>query len=364
MALHPFREALGQAGLRAFQHESTFKPLADASLARFQSFRDDLERQVRRGDLTVKVAREQARAAAETLKTEMLKQAEGYTPVPRAFLERLVEASTARKRAREHQSIEGLQRETNRLLRQSLIEQQLRTRAEEFEGRTFVRTMPGGKSAPTLQSLLAFHESATQAGDDAATEWARRQLEAMRSRVAEPADVARIDTACDRPEAVNPRIVARYMEALEGGDAEDVETFVHEAIEVRDANACVASFLMARQAIGGTAVRWVRSVLGGVGVFPDSALATLRTIEAEARDADAQAARAHAEYAVALAEAQVRFQGVEAPGAEELARLARVEALPVAKLGEPIGLALGRRGAGYDAEPPADLPLIDFDSDV
>ena len=78
--------------------------------------------------------------------------------------------------------------------------------------------MPGGQTAPSLDTLLSFHETATQAGDDAATEWARRQLEAMRSRVAEPADVARIDAACDRPEAVNPRIVARYMSALEDRD--------------------------------------------------------------------------------------------------------------------------------------------------
>ena len=85
MALHPFREALGMAGLRAFEHESTFKPVADATLARFQTLRDDLERQVRRGDLTVKVARERARGAAESLKAELSRQAAGYSSVSRAF---------------------------------------------------------------------------------------------------------------------------------------------------------------------------------------------------------------------------------------------------------------------------------------
>ena len=355
MALHPFREALGQAGLRAFEHESTFKPAADAALARFQALRDDLERQVRRGDLTVKVARERARGAAESLKSDLVKQAEGYSPVPRAFLERLVETSLARQKAREHQSVEGLQRETNRLLRQALIEQQLRTRSEEFEGRTFVRMMPGGKSGPTLQSLLNFHESANQAGDDSAVEWARRQLESMRARVAEPGDVAKIDAACDRPDAVNPRIIGRYLEAIDGSDPDAVETFVDAAIEGRDANACVASFLLAREARGGSSVRWARKVLNGVSAFPDVALATLRSLESDARSADAEAARAQADYAVALAEAQVRFNGLEAPSGEDLARLARVEAKPVAKLGEPIGLALDRRGSAPGSAPAPDL---------
>jgi hypothetical protein len=349
MALHPFREALGQAGLRAFQLDPTFKPEADAALARFQAVRDDLERQVRRGDLTVKVAREKAAAAAADLKTALLKKAEDFSPVPRAFLDRLVESTNQRKRAREHLSLEGLQRETNRLLRQSLIEQQLQSRAGEFEGRTFVRTMPGGKAVPTLESLLTFHETATPAGDEAAREWARRQLEALRVRTPDPADQREIDRACDRPDAVNPRIVATYMEALVGADPQALERFMNEALAGRDSNACVAAFLMAREAPGFTGLRWVRNVLDGLNEFPDAALTTLRTLEAEGRAADSQSARAQADYAIALAEAQVRFPGVEAPTVEELQRQSRLRAKPVARLGEPIGLGLERRGLDPDA---------------
>jgi hypothetical protein len=352
MSLHPFREALGQAGRRAFEQESSFKAEADAALARFQSLRDDLERQVRRGDLTVKVAREKAQVVASELKVTLLQKSDGYSPVPRAFLERLVEASNARKRARHSMSIEGLQRETNRLLRQTLVEQQIVTRDEEFRGRTFVRSLPGGKLAPTLDSLLSFHETVGHAGDESALEWARRQLEGMRNRVTEVDELKRIDMACDRPDAVNPRIVNRYVEALSGRDVDVLESFVNQALEDRDANACVAAFLLARELPGGSAVRWVRTVLNGVGSFPDAALSTLRTIEAEARAEDGEAARAQAEYAVALAEAQVRFPGVEAPTDDELVRQARVQTRPVARLGEPIGLALDRRGADPDQPAP------------
>lgn len=355
MALNPFREALGQAGLRAFHHETSFKPEADAALGRFQAFRERAEKDVRRGDLTVKVAREKARLAADEMKADLARRAEGYSPVPRVFLDRLVEASNSRRKAKDQMSIEGLQRETNRLLRQTLVEQQLATRAAEFEARTFVRTLPGGKAAPTLDSLLAFHESATQAGDDAALEWARRNLEAIRPRTPEPADQVKIDRACDRPDTVNPRIVASYMEALAGADLAALETFVHESITSRDSNACVAAFILAREAPGGTSVRWVRDVVNGLGEFPETALTTLRTLEAEARAVDGEAARASADYAVALAESQLSLKGVESPTADELARQERLRSKPVARLGEPIGLALDRRGLDPD-EPTESVP--------
>jgi hypothetical protein len=356
MALNPFREALGQAGLRAFHHESSFKPAADAALAQYQGLRDDLERQVKRGDLTVKVAREKAEEAAAQMRASLRAQAEGYSPIPRLFLDRLTEAAGQRSRSREHMSLEGLQRETNRLLRMSLIEQQLQTRAREFEGRTFVRSLPGGQPAPTLRGLLDFHESAAHAGDDAAMEWARRQLEAMRGKVTDPADLRRIDLACDRPDAVNPRIVATYIEAVQGAEPEAAENFVRQALETSDANACVAAFLMARGEPNGVAVRWVRLVLDNLHTFPDVALATLRTLEAEARGADSEAARSHADYAIAVAEAQVQFSGVEAPTGDDLVRRDRIRSKPVAKLGEPIGLALDRRGA--DPDEPADFEAV------
>jgi hypothetical protein len=345
MALNPFREALGQAGLRAFHHDSTFKADADAALAQYQALHDDLERQVRRGDLTLKVAREKAAASAAQLRATLHERAGGYSPVPRVFLDRLIETSNARKWAREHLSMEGLQRETNLLLRQGLVEQQLQNRAVEFEGKTFVRSMAGGLPAPTLDRLLAFHETASLAGDETAREWARRQLEGFRTRVTAPEDQHLIDLACDRPELVNPRLVSRYMEVLHEGDARSLEAFVTQALDGHDANACVAAFLLARRSPEGTRPRWVRQVLDGLKDFPDAALSTLRPLEAEARGEDAQAARAQADYAIALAEAQVNFPSLESPSEAELERQARVQAKPLAQWDEPIGLALDRRGA-------------------
>ncbi|MDB5349622.1 MAG: hypothetical protein JWN86_869 [Planctomycetota bacterium] len=358
MSLNPLRDGLGKFALAASHQESAFQAEADAGLAGFQAVRQDLERRVRRGELTVKVARERAAEAAERLRELLLPRAEGFSPVPRAFLDRLVQATESRKAAKERGSLESLQRETNRLLRQTLIEQQLGSRSIEFEGQAFVRPMSGGHPAPTLDSLLRFHETAAQAGDETAMEWSRRQLEGMRSRIFTPEDTARIDTACDRPDRLNTRIVGRYVEALRGGPAESLEAFVAEAIAGHDANACAAAFLLAREAPEGGSARWVRAVLDGLGEFPEAALNVLRAWEADARADDAEAARGRAEYAVALAEADARFPGLEAPSIAEVERLERLQARPIAAPDEPIGLTLERRGLTEEERRDREVALI------
>ncbi len=362
MALNPLREALGRSGLTAYHLETPFKAEADAALAGFETLRSDLERRVRRGDLTTKNAREQARQAAQSLRDALLMKARAFSPVPRPFLDRLVEVSERRKQARERQTLDSLQRETNRLLRQTLIEQQLITRAEEFAAKTFTRSMTGGPPAPTLDSLLDFHEQMTRAGDEAAREWARRQLDAMRPQVFDEEDQRRIDLACDRPDQINPRIVGRYVESLRERDALGLEEFVAQAIESRDASACAAAFLLAREAPEGSAVRWVRLVLENVKEFPDRALDTLRTWEAEARRADAEAALASAEYCIALADAEADFPHLEAPSRADLERQARFEARPVAQPDQPIGLNLQRRGLFPDEFPMLDATASDESS--
>lgn len=213
MSLNPLRDALSQAGLAAARHDSPFAAESDAALATFRAVRTNLERQVRRGEVTPKAARQSAAEAAAKVRRDLLPRAEGFSPVPPVFLERLVKAADARKASRERGSLESLQRETNRLLRHALIESQLAGRTAEFEARAFVRSMTGGPASPTLDSLLRFSREAEDGGDEAAQEWGRRQLEAFRPRVPGTEDQARIDSACDRPERLNPRIVVRYVEA-------------------------------------------------------------------------------------------------------------------------------------------------------
>src|SRR5689334_21620058 len=108
MALNSFRDAPGLAGLRAFHRESPFRSEADAALDGFRAFRKELERKVHQNDLTVKSARAQAASAAARLREDLLAQCEGFSTAPRVFLERVVEAGSARRKAREALSIEAL----------------------------------------------------------------------------------------------------------------------------------------------------------------------------------------------------------------------------------------------------------------
>ena len=346
--LNPMRQRLAEAGLAAQERATPFAGRAEAELEGFRAFRADLERQVRRGDLTVKVARERAAAFAERAKADLKRQAEGFSLVPRAFLDRVVAAIEARRAARDSGSLESLQRETNRLLRQSVVEMQLVARRPEFEAKTFVRPMAGGTPAPTLDSLLALARSSDEAGDDVAREWSRRQLEAFRPLAHEPEDLRRIDLACDRPDAVNVRLVESYLAAIDGQAPDAQATFIDRAIEAGDANACVASFLLARRldpdAADPLAARAVRKVLDGLARFPDAALTTLRGWEADARAADAAAAQAQADFAAARLDVESRLGDLAAPTADEVDRAGRLAARPVAQPGEAIGLTLDRRG--------------------
>jgi hypothetical protein len=349
--MNPLREILERLGRQSAERPSPFREEAEGVLKGFRGGKRELETLVKRGDLTPKVARERAAALADGIARTLKERAGEFSNTSRAFLDRLIEAAENRRHAVERASLEGLQRETNRLLRSVLVEQQIQVRRSDFEDRAFIRPVAGGQPAPTLESLLAFHQTAALGGDEAAAEWARRQLEGYRPLVSNPDDHRRIDVATDRPDRVNPRLVETYIEAMQGEQHPELERFVAESIAAKDANACMAAFVLARQAEDGSRLRWVRMVLEGIGQFPDAALATLRELEANARAADRDAAMAQAEFIIGQAEAEAKLPGLEAPTAAELARRAAIEALPMAKLGEPIGLALGRRGVLEGEDP-------------
>lgn len=343
MSLNPHRINASRLAPSSAHRGSPFKTEADAALAEYQAARASLERDVRDGNITVKVARERAASLAARLREQLMRKAETYSPTPRIFLDRLTAVSEARRLLRANASTEALQRDVIQLLRKSLIEQQIVNRASEFESKAFRRALNGSAPAPTLESLLLFHQNATLADDEAAQEWARRQLESMRQRGLSPEENLRIDAATDRPDRVNPRTVARYVEAMRGQAPEALETFVTEALHSMDASATAAAFVLAREQADPTAHKWVRALIERLGEFPDSALNCLHAWEAEARAADAEAARQAAELAATIAEAEARFPALQQPTPEEIQRRESVRARRFDASGEPVGLAFHAR---------------------
>lgn len=344
MALHAFHKSpTPSPSPSGFQSETA------RALDLFRALRSSLEGQVRNGLMTPRVARQQARAAAKALADDLRGRSGEFSTVSRIFPDRLSRAAADRASSRESLPMESLLRETNKLLRDMVNEQRLAQRTPEFEARAYVRpTTPGGQPVATTASLLEFHNWATQAGDEPAREWARRQLEKLRPLVVSPDDHRRIDLACDRPDRVNPRLVGAYVEAMKGQPTDELEAFVEHAIAERDANACVSAYLIARETPDPADHRWVRSLLDGLAQFPDAALNTVREIEADASREDQRAALEQAEQAIAQAENEARLDGLSAPTDADLARLDRLHRTPAAAADEPIGLSPVRRGMTPD----------------
>jgi hypothetical protein len=324
-------------------------------LASFRLDKRELELKVRRGDLTTKVARQQAAMLASDVATKLRAQVETFSRVPRVFLDRLTDVANRRRGRTERSSLENLQRETNRLLQSMLLEQQIQARTAEFESRTYVRPIAGGEPAPSLETLLAHNRSSKLAGDDPAVEWSIRRLEDMRPFLTNDDDHRRVDLATDQPHRINPRLIEKYLDTMRGKPADALEEFANEAVTARDSNACIAAFILARESPDALRLRWVRTLLEKIDEYPDGALNTLRHLEVKQRDADRKAALSHIETVGAQAVSEARMFSAETPSDEELERRAAIEKLPVAKLGEPIGLALDRRGAldGEEIDPPA-----------
>jgi|GEM_PF-2429434 len=342
-----------RAGLTGFTPgDSPFRALADAQLAAFREARDAAARAVRAGDLGARKARETLAEQAERVRASLADQARAFRPPAAPLADRLAATADARRKGKEGQGLEALQRETIALLRANLIEQQVTNRAREFEARAFVRAggRPDARPAPTVAGLLAFHEQATRDGDPAAQEWARRQLEALRPLAADAAEAHRIDEATDRPDLVNPRTVARIVDALKGAESDRLDAFVSRSLDDGDANRLAAAYLLARDEDQAAPPAWAARVLAGLDRFPDAALAALRQGEADASEADARAALDHAEHAALQIASLARLDGVEPPTAAEMAAIDRARSLPPALPGESIGLHPVRRGVALDPD--------------
>src|SRR5687768_17387257 len=124
MALKPFDNAVVTAGIRAFAVESAFKPAAEAAQERFRARKADLEQQVKDGTLGPKVFREKVAEAAAELRKDLAHRLDELAEAPDPFADPITKALALRERP--YQSTEDLIRETNGLLRQSLVETEIR----------------------------------------------------------------------------------------------------------------------------------------------------------------------------------------------------------------------------------------------
>lgn len=315
-----------ETAFRALASPPRFARVADDAVRYFEGRRADVLARVRSGDVTPKAAREELAGYAAQIREHLTGNARGLAARSPVFFDVAVKAKEARDRANASPAPDALQRETVRLLRELVVEQQMTTRKAEFEGRAFARRSTTAAPAPTIASVLAFHKRSVEANDDAAVEWSRRQLEALRPLTIDPAELHKIDVATMRPGSPVPHLAETMVERLKA-DPWRIEGFVNEVTKAGaggDATAALAAGMLAREAFeaaegnGAAVPAWAGDFAAKLAGLPTAALAHLVEGLTRDREAEVEASVAHAEHALSTIDRDAALKGVEAPTNAEL----------------------------------------------
>lgn len=327
--------------IRAAQTPSAFATHAAEFVDTFASHRAAVESQIRAGDLGLRQAREHLAKLAAQATADLAERAGRFTVVPPHLRQLIDRAEATQRTARESKGTDALLRDLIALHRETIRESQLATRAQTFQARrdaiesaidlNHKRGQPG-----TLAGLRAYHDEAVASGDDAATEWARRELRAMRPTVG-PDDQRTIDHVTRRPDVVTPSLVSEHLADLQRMDDTGRAAFAAKVAAEPDASAAVALWSFAA-AFEGKAGDWRNKALASIDTLPEAAVADLSRWESTHRQADADAARVHADLAADRIRQLASLEGVEPPSAQDLA-LQAVAARESARIAERSGSA-------------------------
>lgn len=221
------------------------KTRLESRLSDFRDRREQLIGLVREGEMTLRFANARVRELAEGLGSEIRNDLDGL------FQNRSVLATSLQKSVQlknKAQSVDEIQRQSLELLKANLVELQINNRRVEFESKTYDRNATNQLPTPSIDKLFGLLTEASQARDDAAIEWSKRQLEQLQPYVVSENLKDRIDLACDRPDRINHRIVAKYKEQIQEhiNNPEMLIALLDKALSVRDANACLAVYKMIR----------------------------------------------------------------------------------------------------------------------
>ena len=214
--LNPLRDKLSLAGRESQDRSSPFRVEAESALSLVFGLPEvDLERQVRRGDLTVKVARERAAAASARPPRPAPEGVRGVQPDPSGL-----PRSPGRGR-QGPQAGEGISLDRGPPARDQQAAPPAPGRAAVAGPGRRVRgedlpppDRPGASRRRRSMACSPSTGPSSDSGDEVALEWSRRQLEGIRNRVFNDDDLRKIDLATDRPDRVNPRLIDVYVEAM------------------------------------------------------------------------------------------------------------------------------------------------------
>jgi hypothetical protein len=309
--------------IRAHQTMSPFASVANAELTNFEEARTALVAGVKTGKVALAAARESSRESAAKLSTSLRDRAANFTTLPANFGVLLSQARAKKTAEHKDASVEMLLREQTAALHRLELREELRDRAAELA--TALRVSdpardPNNDLMPTPGGTLKFLESARASGDEAAAEYARRELRTMLPRVAAPDERRAVAEALRDPRAVVGDLVEQHLGELSRSSPEGRGAFLEGAIKAGDPSALCATYVMAQSiaTVGPCYEPWMRDLLGDLDKFPESALEALATNDSERSREEARAAQIHAQYAACQAVELAELPGVEAPTQNEL----------------------------------------------
>ena len=184
--------------------------------------------QVKDGMTTHRAAKEAGGLFVQELR-QALADASSFTTRPE-LKAKLLTAKNARVDAKARVTTDDLLREMVKGQERLRTEQEIANRQASF--RSVDRRMgPSGVvMIEDLPTALYQHRAAKEANDQAALTFWSRRLEGLRHMALDAAQHDAIDTAVTTRDMVNPRIVARFVDALGRATPEEVDRFAREAL--------------------------------------------------------------------------------------------------------------------------------------
>lgn len=271
-----------------------FESIATAAERRLAEEKAAIRRQIADRRITDVVGRERLAVVAANLKSELKAERDKVSIVPKAFVGALAREAQDRPARRMPRTLEersvSLAERTAKAMESMVLEQQLVTRKSEFEGLTFSKLTGQGPAStpptPVFDKLLALADWARRAGDPAASEFARRQLEAMRPMRPTPEDQAAIDAAVERDDLISPGRVTAIVDAFTGKDDATLAKLAEGVWKAGGVSDWAALYALAERHTmkagdNDPIPAWVAETLAKVRDLPDDALTYLRKSEAD-----------------------------------------------------------------------------------
>jgi hypothetical protein len=338
-AVATLNEATGATRPRS----TAFKPTAARHVESFARVADALASAVKKGQMTLLVAREAAAAHAASARDALTSDAVASLPPRGPLAQSLDSAYQARKGVKK-----DVHEENHRLLSELLVETRIGNLSRDLTVATSTRVKPGARLIADPVKLVALIRAADESGNEAESEWGRRALEKTRPLLTDEKQVDALELAVSRRDTVSPAALAVWVKRLTAPlpadspdpkiakEAKENREALARALESSDASCLAACYAFHREGAD-EAIRTFHDS-GGQGPpplalqivksmerMPLSALATLTELEEARRAQELKDAAAVSQEAQAKIGEMSQLSWVKQPTDSELVSAAYQE---------------------------------------